>query len=170
MNEAATAYLSLGSNMGDCVWTMQEALEMIDQLEGTTVKKVSSFYQTRAWGITDQPDFVNAAAEISTKLPAEMLMNDLLDIENRLGRVRRERWGPRVIDIDLLLFDNLTLFSEKLHVPHPEFHKRKFVLVPLCEIAPEIIHPGFNKNILQLLGLCADETAIARLATIRVKS
>ncbi|TDE73748.1 2-amino-4-hydroxy-6-hydroxymethyldihydropteridine diphosphokinase, partial [Streptococcus vicugnae] len=129
-------YLSLGSNIGDKKAYLDAALERLNQLPQTSVTIVSSFYETDAWGKTDQDDFLNICCELETSLPAQQFLSDCQQIEKDLDRVRHEHWGPRTIDIDILLYGNEAINTENLKVPHPYMTERAFVLVPLYEIAP----------------------------------
>lgn len=135
-----TLYLILGGNLGNRHHNINEALKHI-QKELGTILKVSQFYQTAAWGNTDQPDFLNLACQIETKKNATECLEILLGIEQQLGRIREAHWGARLIDIDILYFNHDIISTPKLNVPHPEMEHRKFVLVPLCEIAPDFVHP-----------------------------
>lgn len=132
------AYLGLGGNIGDSQASMATALRCIDMDEATTVSAVSPLYSTPPWGNLDQPDFLNACAQIETSLAPRGLLGLCLATERSLKRVRRERWGPRVIDIDILLFGELTVSEEGLQIPHPQMANRAFVLIPLMQIAPDI--------------------------------
>ncbi len=130
-------FLSLGGNLGEPAKAMAEALRMLDKDCATRVVAVSSLYRTPPWGKTDQPDFLNAAAELRTNLSPRGLLNLCLDAERRLKRVRSERWGPRLIDMDILVFGDRILDEEGLELPHPRMLQRAFVLVPLAEIAAD---------------------------------
>lgn len=158
-----TVYLLLGANLGDRAAMLQRALEAI-QVDLGPVLKQSALYETAAWGITDQPAFLNQVLKVLSVFPAEEILEKTQAIENRLGRVRREKWGSRVIDIDLLYVDDIMLNSETLTVPHPFLHERRFTLVPLAEIEPEFVHPVFHKTNRQLLAECADESDVKKLA------
>ena len=138
------AFISLGSNQGESEHNLQCALEYIGCLEEVEIIRISSVYWTQPQGVADQPWFANQAAMIqcSPAWTAEMLLESLLEIENKLGRVRVQRWGPRTMDLDLLLFGNQTTESAMLQIPHPRMHQRAFVLVPLQEIAPDLIFPS----------------------------
>jgi 2-amino-4-hydroxy-6-hydroxymethyldihydropteridine diphosphokinase len=138
------AYVGLGANLGDVMTTLAEVLWALDALPQTTIRQQSAFYRTPAWGRTDQPDFVNAAVELQTRMPARVLLDALLAIEQRFGRVRdpQDRWGPRAVDLDLLLYGDQQLDEPGLTVPHPRLHERAFVLVPLAQIAPALDVPG----------------------------
>lgn len=135
----STVYLSLGGNLGDPAKSMGAALRMLDADGDTRVTGVSSLYRTPPWGKLDQPDFLNAAAEISTGLAPRALLDLCLDAERKLKRVREERWGPRLIDIDILVFGERVIHETGLEVPHPRMLERAFVLAPLAEIAPGLV-------------------------------
>jgi 2-amino-4-hydroxy-6-hydroxymethyldihydropteridine diphosphokinase len=137
-----TVYLSLGGNLGDPAKSMGAALRMLDADENARVVIVSSLYRTPPWGKLDQPNFLNAAAEISTSLVPHALLDLCLDVERRLKRVREERWGPRLIDIDILVFGDRIIHETGLDVPHPRMLERAFVLAPLAEIAPGLTVGG----------------------------
>jgi len=147
-----TAYIALGSNLGDRQQTILAALDCLNQSNGIRVTKVSSLLENPAvGGPVDSPAFLNAAAEIETELEPLALLGQLLKIERSLGRHRREKWGPRSIDLDLLLYGSLIIQVEGLIVPHPLMHQRRFVLEPLAEIAAEVVPPGLAKTIGGLL-------------------
>ncbi len=140
---AVRAFIGLGGNLGDPISQIRAALIGLDQLPETRLIKASGFYRTPPWGNIDQADFVNAAAEIETSLPARQLLDALLQIETRAGRVRsEERWGPRLIDLDLLVYGDKSIDEENLHVPHPRMAERAFVIVPLAELDPMLRLPG----------------------------
>lgn len=162
-----TAYLSLGSNKGDRTEYLNRALAKLAQKAGTVVK-VSSIYQTAAWGKTDQPDFYNIAAEINTGLPAEQLLNAILETEQELGRHRTEKWGQRTIDIDILFYGDAIVNSPNLLIPHPHLQERRFVLQPLNDINPKLIHPKINKDISTLLAECTDPLPVTKLKDLQL--
>jgi 2-amino-4-hydroxy-6-hydroxymethyldihydropteridine diphosphokinase len=139
---ANTAYLSLGGNLGEPERSMASALQILDGDPHVEVATVSSLYKTPPWGKLDQPDFLNAAARLSTTLAPHVLLDLCLDIERRLKRVREERWGPRLIDIDILVFDDRVIHEVGLEVPHPRMLERAFVLAPMTEIAPDLVVSG----------------------------
>lgn len=143
------AYLSLGSNVGDRVAHLRDAIARLESIG--RVVSVSSFYETEPVEVTDQPWFLNCAVGLETALTAEQLMARLLQIEQEMGRRRIQKKGPRTIDIDILLFDDLILDSPDVTIPHPAMQKRRFVLEPLAEIAAEARHPGVKKTIRELL-------------------
>lgn len=136
------AFLGLGGNLGDPAAAMGAALRFVDSSQDADVVAVSSLYRTPPWGMTDQPDFINAAAELSTSLEPRALLDLCLEAERRLKRVRAERWGPRPIDIDVLVFADRRLRQPGLEIPHPRMLERAFVLVPLAEIAPDLLLGG----------------------------
>ena len=143
------ASIGLGANLGDASATVLAALQALDALPGTRVMRASRLYRTPAWGKTDQPAFVNAAAVIDTELDARALLDAMLAIEREFGRERAadgsDRWGPRTLDLDLLLYGDEAIDEPGLHVPHPHLHERAFALVPLVEITPDIVIPGHGR-------------------------
>ncbi len=155
------AYVGLGANLGDPRRQLQEALAKLAGAEEVEVLKVSTFYLTPPLGPPGQPWYVNAVAQVRTRLEPEELLRVLHRVEQDLGRVRGERWGPRVIDLDLLLYDGLVMAGPELVLPHPEMHRRAFVLVPLAEIAADAWHPVLEKTAGELL---AELDATAREA------
>ncbi|WP_095085090.1 2-amino-4-hydroxy-6-hydroxymethyldihydropteridine diphosphokinase [Mesorhizobium sophorae] len=160
----STVYLSLGGNLGDPAKSMGAALRMLDADADTRVTGVSSLYRTPPWGKLDQPDFLNAAAEISTGLAPRALLDLCLDAERRLKRVREERWGPRLIDIDILVFGDRIIHETGLEVPHPRMLERAFVLAPLAEIAPGLVVGG--RSVTDRL-VAVDTSGIERLPSGR---
>lgn len=141
--------IALGSNLGNSQQILQAALAALEATSGIQVRTYSRLYQTAPVG-PPQPDYLNCAALLETCLAPEALLRELLRIEASLGRVRRERWGPRLLDLDLILFDNLVLTTPTLQIPHPRMHERAFVLVPLAEIAPAWVDPISGKTLAQL--------------------
>jgi len=156
------AYIGLGSNMGDKTANLKKAVLELEKVRGNKVLAVSSFYKTEPVGDIDQDWFINAAVKIETGLTHRELLEIILKIEKELGRVREARWGPRVIDLDILLYDDLAIDEEGLVIPHPYLHERGFVLVPLAEIASEVIHPIFKKSIQELLEVLEDNKKIEK--------
>lgn len=136
------AYVALGANLGDPATTVRAALGALANLPESRVVRSSSLYRTKPVGIADQPEFVNAVAQLETTLRPEALLDQLLDVEQRFGRIRAEKNGPRTLDLDLLLYDDQFLELPRLTLPHPRLHLRAFVLQPLAEIAPNLIIPG----------------------------
>ena len=159
----STAHLLIGGNLGNRKDNLQKAVKLIDEQCGSVIK-LSSVYETEAWGITDQPLFLNQALEISTSLNARQLMRKILKIETDMGRIRNEKLGPRIIDIDILLFENEIHDLHFLKIPHPEMQNRRFVLTPLAEINPELQHPILKKTIAQLLEECPDNLEVKKIA------
>ncbi len=149
MSPSVDAYVGLGSNLGESVATLRAALDALDAIAGTQLVRASHFYRTPAWGVTEQPDFLNAVAMVRTQLPAAELLAAMLDIERAAGRNRSadgsDRWGPRTLDLDLLLYGDAVVDVPGLHVPHPHLHERAFALVPLVEIAPDTVIPGVGR-------------------------
>lgn len=145
----STAYIALGSNLGDKEKNLRRALLLLTQ-QGVEVVKVSDFLKTEPYGVTDQPQFLNAVCEVRTNLAPMALLDVLLATELAMGRVRLRHWGERNIDLDLLLYDNVVLDTERLRLPHPDMQNRDFVLLPLAEIAPESMHPVLQKTISEL--------------------
>ena len=141
------SYIGLGSNLGDRKTYLRRAFAALFANPLLTVSKVSSLYETEAWGETEQPAFLNAVAQIETQTDAFGLLRILQEIEADLGRMRSAHWGPRVIDLDILLFGHEVIAEETLRVPHPELARRKFVLAPLLEVNPEAFHPVLGKEI-----------------------
>ena len=145
------AYIGIGSNLGEREQAIRAALDALAALPDTTLTRSSSLYDTEPVGGPDQPDFLNAVAELDTDLAPRQLLWNLMRIELRLGRVRTVRWGPRTIDLDLLLAGELVIDEADLKVPHPELTRRSFVLVPLVELDPLLRHPVSGETLLQIL-------------------
>jgi 2-amino-4-hydroxy-6-hydroxymethyldihydropteridine diphosphokinase len=142
---AASAWIGLGSNLDDPASQLRGAFGALERLPGTRLVRRSALYRTPPWGDTAQPDFVNAVAEIATLLPPRDLLDALLAIEADSGRVRARRWGPRVLDLDLLLYADRVIKQAGLVVPHPHLHERAFVLLPLADVAPQLQVPGAGR-------------------------
>jgi 2-amino-4-hydroxy-6-hydroxymethyldihydropteridine diphosphokinase len=136
------AYVGLGANLGDRELTIRRAVGLLDATAGIRVVRVSTLRETEAWGPIEQPPYLNGAAELETDLPPRELLEALLDVEHRLGRVRAERYGPRTIDLDLLLYGVLLVDEPGLTLPHPRLHERRFALEPLAELGPQLVVPG----------------------------
>lgn len=140
------AYISLGANLGDRERSLRRALELLDAREGIRVVRVSSLRETEPWGPVEQPAFVNAAAELETSLEPRELLEALLAVERRLGRVREgPRYGPRTIDLDLLVYGDAVVSEPGLELPHPRLHERRFALEPLAELDPALVVPGLGR-------------------------
>ena len=148
-------YLLLGSNLGDRQSLLLSAIKHIEERIGKIVQ-ASSIYSTKAWGMEDQPDFLNQVVELESRLDPRTILRHAIEIESILGRKRYNKWGSRIIDIDLLYYGDLVLESKDLVVPHAENENRNFVLVPMVEVAPEFIHPKLQKTQRELLVNCPD--------------
>ena len=158
-----TAHLLIGGNLGNRKENLSKAVSLINEQCGALTRS-SSIYETEAWGNTDQPSFLNQALEISTSLTARLLMRRVLRIEEEMGRIRKEKLGPRIIDIDILLFENEIHDLRFLKIPHPEMQNRRFVLVPLAEINSNLQHPVLKKTIAELLEECPDNLEVKKIA------
>lgn len=153
------AFLLIGGNMGNVSQNLDKAIRSISQTCGKIIM-VSSAYQTAAWGKTDQPDFLNQAIHINTPLEPVELLHQLLQIERDMGRERIEKYGPRVIDIDIIFYEQCILDLRELTIPHPQVANRRFALAPLAEIAPNYTHPILEKTIQELLTNCPDSSHV----------
>jgi len=152
-------YLLIGGNMGDRMANLAEAIHLINQEIGP-IQLTSSIYETAAWGNTNQPDFLNQSLMLHTSLDAETVMRQLLNIEIGMGRKRDIPMGPRTIDLDIIYFNDLVIENELITIPHPKIAERKFVLMPLAEMAPQFLHPVLNKTNEALLKDCGDSLAV----------
>ena len=155
------AYIGFGSNIGDRLAHIQNALRALSKTDGITLQRISSLYTTEPVGYEEQAQFLNGVAAIQTTLSPLSLLQTLKDIETAIGRKHRIRWGPREIDLDILIYGDMCLQTEKLVIPHPEMHLRGFVLVPLAEIAPNLMHPVLQENIQTLLGCLEDDKSVS---------
>lgn len=161
--EHTIAYLLLGGNLGDRKRNLELAIQLLNK-EAGKVSAVSSIYETAAWGMTEQPDFLNQAVKLETNLAPLQLLDKMLEIEQQLGRIRKDKWGERLIDIDLILFgEEIIDVENKLQVPHPHMQSRNFVMKPLAEIAPNAYHPVFGKTILEILENISDTLEVNKL-------
>jgi len=160
------AYVGLGANLGEPEAQLREALNRLDAADEVEVTRVSTFYRNPPLGPENQPWYVNAVARVRTRLEPDELLRLLQQVETAMGRVRGERWGPRRLDLDLLLYNGEVIFTPDLVVPHPEMHRRAFVLAPLAEIAPGAWHPVLKKSAGDLLAALnpADRAALQPLA------
>ena len=145
-----TAYVALGSNLGDKEANLRKALELLQE-RGVEIVKTSTFISTEPYGVTDQPQFLNGVCEVRTSMVPLALLHTLLEIEQEMGRVHLRHWGERNIDLDLLLYEDVVMDTPQLKLPHPDMQNRDFVLLPLAEIAPELVHPTLQKTISELV-------------------
>lgn len=157
-----TAYLLLGSNEGNRLQWLEQCLQQLENFG--TVTKRSQIYQTAAWGLEEQPDFLNMAVEVQTTLSSKGLLKGIQQIETNLGRQRTLKWGQRTLDIDILFYNNEIIDLPDLKVPHPFLQERRFALVPLNDIAPAFMHPVLKKTVGELLNECKDELEVRRFS------
>jgi 2-amino-4-hydroxy-6-hydroxymethyldihydropteridine diphosphokinase len=157
------AFIGIGSNMGDKVRRCEEAISEVLKVDNHTLLAKSSFYKTQPVGYTEQDWFVNGVIKIETELEAFDLLRALKTIEGRMGRLQTFRWGPRAIDLDLLLFDGTCLETPEVTIPHPRLQERQFVLVPLAEIAPDLLHPVLKKSVRRLLEGLKEDQGVEKL-------
>ena len=155
-------YLLLGSNLGDRELYLERAVQLISEKVGVVIAK-SAVYETEPWGNTNQPGFLNLALGVDTQLSPFELLETVLEIERMLGRIRHEKWGSRLIDIDIILYgDEIITVDDQLQIPHSEMQNRKFVLEPLAEIAPNLIHPILRKTITEILTTLTDTLSVSK--------
>ena len=155
-------YLLLGSNLGDREQNLTAAIQNISESAGPIIR-ISSIYQTKAWGIEDQEDFLNQVVVIETNLKPAELLAVILDIEVKMGRIREQKWGTRLIDIDILFYNDEIVDTPQLSVPHPGIPDRRFTLVPLVELNPDGLHPIENRSLSSLLASCSDQLEVLKL-------
>ena len=158
-----TVFIQLGSNMGDRDIYLQKACVLITEKIGIIQKK-SKVYESVPWGAENQNNYLNQVLEIKSEFSAEEVLEKVLQIEDKIGRIRDEKWGERIIDIDILLFNDLIVEKEGICIPHIHLHNRKFVLIPLNEIAPNFTHSKYNKTISELLSECKDTESVEEYA------
>jgi len=151
VSEAKTVYIAMGSNVGEKLNNCRKAIDLINSSDGCTVRGISRFYRTEPVGVTAQDWYVNAVIHIETILGPHELLRRLLSIESDMGRVRREKWEARVIDLDILLYGNEIIRMGELTVPHPLMHQRRFVLMPMVQLNPGLIHPVLGKSMSELM-------------------
>lgn len=163
MNQGHFAWIIQGSNIGDRLRNLDEAARSIEQHIGV-VERTGSVYETAPWGNTDQRSFYNRVLMVKTILTPEKLLESLLAIESTMGRSRSEKWEPRIIDLDILFYDELIFSSAELTIPHPHLHERRFTLLPLDELVPELIHPVLKLSVRELLNRCSDKGDVILLS------
>ena len=156
------AYIGFGSNIGDRISFIQNAILRLSQKQGITIKQISSLYNTTPIGNEEQNDFLNGVVAIQTCLTPLSLLQTLKNIEISVGRQPRSRWGPREIDLDILIYADVCIKTDEITIPHPELHHRGFVLVPLAELTPNLLHPVFKETVQTLLAKLKDEKSVAK--------
>ncbi|HLE31535.1 MAG TPA: 2-amino-4-hydroxy-6-hydroxymethyldihydropteridine diphosphokinase [Bacteroidota bacterium] len=159
------AFLGLGSNLGDRLASLRSACGQIDSFEGTHIVRASSIYETEPFGIKEQPDFLNAVIEIDTSMAAADLHRGLKGIERDAGRIQRQKWGPREIDIDILYFGLQKIHTEALTIPHPGNEQRRFILEPLAELSPEFVDPESGLTVSIMLERCSDHCSVRKYSS-----
>lgn len=147
---AVKVLISIGSNMGERIENCRRAIGSLDGLRGVTLQKESSFYETMPWGKTDQPLFINCAVMVETDIEPLIFLEKLEEIELNIGRVQGERWGPRLIDLDIVIYGDVVMETERLTLPHKHAHERAFVMTPAREIAPQLQHPVLKKSVREI--------------------
>jgi 2-amino-4-hydroxy-6-hydroxymethyldihydropteridine diphosphokinase len=160
---ANIVYILLGSNQGNSQQNLANACNLIKERIGLIQTK-SSIYRTAAWGNTEQKPFLNQVLLVQTELKPLDCLNTLLQIETEMGRIRKEKWEPRVIDLDILFYNSETIEADNLIIPHPFIAQRRFTLIPLAEISPNLFHPKLKQSILELLETCEDSLNVEKLA------
>ena len=158
-----TAYIAIGSNMDSPAGNCNQAADLLNDHPAVSVSSRSSLYETEPFGKNDQDWFVNSVVEVTTHLSPELLFKACLAIETQMGRVRDEKWGPRIIDLDILFYDDYVFKERNLEIPHPGIAERNFVLVPMNEIAPDFVHPKLKKTIETLLEEIANPQQVNRV-------
>jgi 2-amino-4-hydroxy-6-hydroxymethyldihydropteridine diphosphokinase len=163
MEQAHRAVILQGSNIGDRLRNLDHSLQLIGEQVGS-IRESSSVYETAPWGNTGQSSFLNRIVIVNTVLNAGKLLESLLAIEGLMGRSRDVKWEPRIIDLDILFYDQIILNSKNLTIPHPHISDRRFTLIPLEELMPEFIHPVLNQTISSLLAQCNDLSAVRKVS------
>ncbi len=161
-DEKSETVLLLGSNSGDRLDNIKKAINRIEELTGSVILK-SSLYETSPWGFAEQPDFLNCVIVLKTSLKPLQLLHTLKKIELETGRIITEKWKERIIDIDILFYDEVIFESEELTIPHPLMHERRFTLIPLNEILPDFVHPLLKKKTAELVSNCRDEGTVKKI-------
>lgn len=167
MKMRRTAYLLLGSNQGNCLQNLIDTRHLLGIL-GIEVVGMSSIYKTAPWGVADQPEFLNQALLVGSDYQPLELLKVLKDIEQKMGKEFLRKWGERIIDIDILFFEDMIINEPGLIIPHPRLHERNFTLIPLAEIASQYFHPVFKKSILELLAICPDRLKVEKTESYAV--
>lgn len=155
-------YILLGSNLGDRMQVLHDTKKLIQDRVGEIID-ASAIYETEPWGVSDQPSFYNQVVKLNTPLDPHALLLKLQEIESSIGKIKLGKWRERLIDIDILYYDQCIVDEEKLHIPHPEIQNRRFTLFPLCEIAPDFINPVLQKTQKEMLLQCDDQLAVLPL-------
>lgn len=163
MQKFHRVYLGTGTNLGDRHFNLKHVNALIEQRIGS-IRRASAIYQTAAWGVTTQPSFYNQVIEVASALTPEAILTQITEIEFLMGRVRLQKWGARLIDIDILFYDDLFMQTKNLTIPHPYITDRNFVLIPLAEIAEQLIHPVLGVSIKALLETCEDAEEVELLS------
>ncbi|MGN7786761.1 2-amino-4-hydroxy-6-hydroxymethyldihydropteridine diphosphokinase [Niabella sp. 22666] len=158
-------YLIMGTNLGNRKANLQRAIVEIEQHIGP-ILNASSVYETEPWGVTDQPGFYNQVLKVATSLNPQQLLTATLAIENEMGRIRAERYGARIIDIDILFFDDLVIDTDQLTIPHPRIIERNFVLAPLAEIAHDLVHPLLHQTISEIWKASKDQLGVKKIYSV----
>lgn len=156
-------YLGLGSNIEDKLNYIISAVKKISKLKGTNILRSSSFYRTEPWGIISQEEFINSIVEIESTLTPGKLFKEIKKIETDLGRKKRKKWHEREIDIDILFYNDEIINTRELTIPHPEIQNRKFVLIPMCELNPALVHPVLNSSLEDLLNNTKDNSKVKKI-------
>jgi 2-amino-4-hydroxy-6-hydroxymethyldihydropteridine diphosphokinase len=165
-DKSVTAYLGLGSNLGDRFLNLREALRRLKDSSGLEISRISPVYETDPVGGPSQPRYLNMVVEIVTKIEARKLLKMCQEIENEMGRVRAERWGPRTIDIDIIIYGDMVSSTRELTIPHPLFHEREFVLRPMADIAPDLLHPVLDLSVRELLD-GVEESGVKKMNSLK---
>lgn len=162
MQKFHRVYLGTGTNLGNRQFNLKHANALIENRIGS-IRKASTVYQTTAWGVTEQPNFYNQVIEVATLLSPESVLVQITEIESLMGRIRLQKWGTRLIDIDILFYDDIFIQKKDLTIPHPYITDRNFVLIPLAEIAEKLIHPVLGTSIKTLLEACEDVEKVEKV-------